>query len=432
MLALSLPTWAFAGYDLARRSFLAAYLSYDLALPVAMVGRLVLLAGLAAIPAEMLAGALCDRGSGRIGPRVAWMLAGTILLTAGGGTMLCLTPTSRLPLVTLALIALVVGWAICNVTHGAWALEATHGDAGRARVFGLRSLAGILGGVSFSLIGALQHGHASPFAAILLAVSIGAPLAHVGLVALVPDRARPAAAWRHDALWAPVRLLFATRDNRRLAALFALNGAHTAITGTAYLYLVDAGLALAGWGPTGVLVQSVCAAIGIAAAIAAGSRLRALPAFQTVCWVNLALAVVLIALPPGRPAALILWSALFGLVSAIDFMALRILLGERLDRASRTGDASALAAAHYAGFHLPFNICGALATGLLFAGYRLFGFDPALRYSAEQAYVPAQLLPALGAMLLMAASLWLASRRGTRPGNASARHPMKKPATEQP
>ncbi|NYD91123.1 MFS transporter [Sphingomonas melonis] len=415
MLALSLPTWAFAGYDLARRTFLAAYLSYDLGLPIATVGRLVLVAGLAAIPAEMIAGALCDRGSARIGARVAWMLVGTVLLAAGGGALLCLTRASPLPLVALALIGLVVGWAICNVTHGAWALEATRDDAGRTRVFGLRSLAGIIGGISFSLIGALHHGHASPFVAILLIVSIGAPLAHLGLVALVPDRAPPVATWRPDTLWEPVRLLFVNRGNRRLAALFALNGAHTAITGTAYLYLVDAALALPGWGPTGVLVQSVCAAIGIAAAMAIGPRLRAIRTFQAVCWINGVLALVLVVLPAGRPAALIVWSALFGLVSAVDFMALRVLLGERLDHATRTGDATAPAAAHYAGFHLPFNLCGALATGLLFAGYRLLGFDPSLRHGLDQAYGPAQLLPALGAMLLMAASLWLARCRDTRP-----------------
>ena len=131
MLALSLPSWVFAGYDLARRSFLAAYLSYDLGLPIAIVGWFVILAGLAAIPAGMIAGALCDSGSARVGPRVLWMLCGTGLLTLGGVTMLYLDRTSSLSLIALALVALVVGWALCNVTHGAWALEATRDGARR-------------------------------------------------------------------------------------------------------------------------------------------------------------------------------------------------------------------------------------------------------------------------------------------------------------
>lgn len=427
MLALSLPTWVFAGYDLARRSFLAAYLSYDLGLPIAIVGWLVILASLAAIPAEMIAGALCDRGSGRIGTRVPWMLCGTALLVAGGIVLLCLDRTSGLAIVALALVALVVGWAICNVTHGAWALEATKNGLGRARVFGLRSLAGILGMVAFSLIGALHIGHASPFAAILSAVSICAPLAHAGLILLVPDRASPGLTRHRGTLLDPVRLLFANRENRRLAALFALNGAHTAITGTAYLYLVGNALALPGWGPTGILVQSVCAAIGIAAAIACGSRVPAPRVLQAVFWVNLLLAMALIALPPGRPAALMLWTVLFGLVSAVDFMALRLLLGERLDLAARSGRADARAATHYAGFHLPFNLCGALATGLLFAGYRLLGFDPAVPHGVEHPYVAAQLMPALCAGLLMATSIWLV-RQGREDARADRCEAM--PQTE--
>lgn len=410
MLALSLPTCAFAGYDLARRSFLAAYLSFDLGLPIATVGTLVIIAALAAIPSEMIAGALCDRGSRRIGPRVIWMLCGTLLLATGGGAMLCLDRMSSLTRVALALIAVVVGWAICNVTHGAWALEATNGGAARVRVFGLRSLAGLAGGVSFSLIGALHHGQATPFAAIVLIVSIGAPLAHIGLVALVPDRAPPAAPWRGATLWEPVRLLFADRGNRRLAALFALNGAHAAITGTFYLYLVGAALSLPAWGSTGVLVQSVCAAIGIAVAIVIGSRVPPIRTLRAICWINLLLAGALVLLAPGRPGALMLWSALFGLVSAIDFMALRVLLGDRLDLATVADDTNAHAAAYYAGFHLPFNLCGALATGALFAGYRWLGFDPGSAHGAEHPYLAAQVMPALFALLLMTASLWLIRR----------------------
>lgn len=406
--ALSLPTWVFAGYDLARRSFLAAYLSYALGLPIALVGWLMILAGLAglaAIPAEMIAGALCDRGSKRIGPRILWMLCGTVPLV-GGVMMLTLDQRDGVARIAVALVALVVGWAICNVTHGAWALEAARDGAGRARVFGLRALAGMLGVVTFSLIGTLHIGHASPFAAILVVVSIAAPIAHAGLVVLVPDRAAPARAWQRGALFAPVRLVFADRENRRLAALFALNGAHTAITGTAYLYLVGNALALSGWGPTGILAQSICAAVGIAAMIAWGSRVPAGRTLQVVCWVNLLLAIVLIALPAGRPAALMVWTASFGLVSTVDFMALRVLLGERLDLAARDTDATARAAAHYAGFHLPFNLCGAVATGMLFAGYRLIGFDPTTPQGAEHPYVAAQLMPAVSTAVLMAASIW--------------------------
>lgn len=415
LLALSLPTWMFAGYDLARRSFLAAYLSYDLGLSIGAVGWLVMLAGLASIPAELVAGALCDRGSRRFGPRVLWMACGSLLLAAGGGGLLLLGRSSSVALIALAIVAVVIGWAACNVTHGAWALEATREAPARARVFGLRSLAGILGGVAFSLLGVLQSGrHHSPFAAILLAVSIGAPLAHALLIALVPDRAPPPPPWRHARLLEPVRLVFADRDNRRLASLFALNGAHTAVTATGYLYLVGTALALPGWGARGILVQAICAAVGITAAVAFGARVAPTRTLRAVFWINLLLALVLVVLPPAQPAPVMLWSAAFGLVSAIDFMALRVLLGERLDAAKR-GGAAAPAAAYYAGFHLPFNLCGALAAGLLLLGYRVLGADPANAHSAEQVYATIQLLPALCAASLMAISLRILEKSPARP-----------------
>lgn len=421
LVALSLPTGVFAGYDLARRSFLAAYLSYDLGLSIGAVGWLVMLAGLAAIPAEILAGALCDRGTRQVGPRALWMTGGTLLLVAGGGVLLLMDRSSSRLDIGLALVALVVGWAACNVTHGAWALETTRDAAVRTRVFGLRALAGILGGVAFSLLGVFEAGRLlSPFAAILLTVSVSAPVAHALLIALVPDRSAPPAAYTRGMLLEPVRLLFGNRGNRRLAALFALNGAHTAITGTAYLYLVGDALALPGWGATGILVQSICAATGIAVAVAFGTRIPPVQTLRAVCWVNLLLAAALVILPPARPALLMLWTVAFGLVSAVDFMALRVLLGERLDRAARSSTAGAPAAAYYAGFHLPFNLSGAVASGLLLFGYSILKFDPAAAPNIEQSYVSAQLLPAICAVLLMAASLHLLQNRDKSSGKGGS------------
>ncbi len=425
MLALSLPTWVFAGYDLARRSFLAAYLSYDLGLPIAMVGWLVMLAGLASIPAELVAGALCDRGSPRLGARVIWMASGTALLLIGGVGLVLLGRSSSGLAIAAALVALVVGWAVCNVTHGAWALDATADAPARARVFGLRTVAGILGGIAFSLLAVAQPGRTlGPFAAIVLAVSIGAPLAHALLIALVPDRPAAPSPWRRGLMLAPVRLLFANRGNRRLAALFALNGAHTAITGTGYLYLVGNALALPGWGATGILVQAICAAIGIGIAVGFGTRWPAERTLRAICWVNLLLAITLIALPPGRPALLMLWTAAFGLVSAIDFLALRVLLGARLDLAAHTGTGRAPAAAYYAGFHLPFNLCGALAAGMMLFGYRLAGFDPAFRYGTEQAFVPTLLIPAMSAAAMMVMSLLLLSDKSATAEKEGSKHDL--------
>lgn len=404
LVVLSLPSLAFAGYDLARRVFLAPYLSGELALQMSLVGWLMLLANFAPIPAELLAGSMGDHGSRRFGRRRLWMILGTTLVLIGTAALLAHGAAPSIPSIATALAALVVGWALCNVTHGAWALEAARDARARGRVFGTRTLFGIAGGIGFSAIGALRiPALPSPFLAIMIFVACGALVLHAALIALLPDRAATPGGWRFASLLAPLRLLFASRGNRRLAALFALNGAHAAITTTGYFYVVDDGLGLRGWAPAGILVQTICAAIGILAAMRIAADLSARTLLRLTLWANLVLALALPMLPASSPTALMLWTMPFGLVSAIDFMALRMLLGARLDAAD--APSGKRAAAHYAGFHLPFNLCGAIASGLLFTGYRALGFDPRAMPAPEQAFAPVLLVPSLAAALITMASL---------------------------
>jgi MFS/sugar transport protein len=251
LIVLSLPSLAFAGYDLSRRVYLAPYLSGELALQIGTVGWLVVLANFASIPAELLAGSMGDQGVSRFGRRRLWMMLGTALILIGTAMLLARGSAASIAAIVLALMVLVIGWAFCNVTHGAWALEAARESRIRGRIFGTRTLFGILGGIGFSVIGALPGGaQSSPFAAIMIPVAFGALLLHAALILLVPDQRPAPGRWRFAVLLDPLRLLFANRGNRRLAALFALNGMHAAITTTGYFYLVDDGLGLPGWAPT--------------------------------------------------------------------------------------------------------------------------------------------------------------------------------------
>ena len=195
--------------------------------------------------------------------------------------------------------------------------------------------------------------------------------------------------------------------------------------------MVDNGLGLRGWAPIGILIQAICAAIGILAAIRITARLSARALLRLTLWANLALALALPMLPAGAPAALMLWTIPFGLASAVDFMALRMLLGARLD--SVEAPSGKRAAAHYAGFHLPFNLCGAVVSGLLFTGYRILGFDPRAMPAPEQAFAAVLLMPSLAAALITMASLWIladsASEAPAETGPPLAMDP--EPATEQ-
>src|SRR5204862_6500 len=214
-------------------------------------------------------------------------MLGTALILIGTAMLLARGSAASIAAIVLALMVLVIGWAFCNVTHGAWALEAARESRIRGRIFGTRTLFGILGGIGFSVIGALPGGaQSSPFAAIMIPVAFGALLLHAALILLVPDQRPAPGRWRFAVLLDPLRLLFANRGNRRLAALFALNGMHAAITTTGYFYLVDDGLGLPGWAPTGILVQTICAAIGILGAIRIAADLPATTLLRLALWAN--------------------------------------------------------------------------------------------------------------------------------------------------
>ena len=408
LLALSCPTFVFAGYDLARRSFLAAYLTGTLGLSIPAAGLLVTIAGFASIPVEALVGALSDRGLRRFGPRASWMLAGTFVVVVASIGLLLATPAIPRWQLTAILSALVVGWAMCNVTHGAWALETATGSSARTRIFGLRSLFGIAGGIVIAAMAAIigRHG-GSPFIAIIAAVAVLAPIAHGLLVAVIPDRRDQPSRWTAASLIEPLRILFESKRNRQLAGLFAIDGAHAAVTTTSYLYLVGNALGLPEWGAFGVFVQSVCAGVGIVIATRIGARWPPVAILRVALFANLLLALASLLLRPNEPGLLVAWTAIFGLFSAVDFLALRVMLGDLLDADPDHRAGTSRAAAHYAGFHLPFNLCGAAMTGLLFAGYGAMGFDPRAAASAEHLYLSVLAMPAIVAAALMILSLRL-------------------------
>ncbi|MBL7373683.1 hypothetical protein INQ23_30650, partial [Escherichia coli] len=75
-----------------------------------------------------------------------WMMLGTALILIGTAMLLARGSAASIAAIVLALMVLVIGWAFCNVTHGAWALEAARESRIRGRIFGTRTLFGILGG----------------------------------------------------------------------------------------------------------------------------------------------------------------------------------------------------------------------------------------------------------------------------------------------
>lgn len=378
--ALSLPTLAFAGYDLARKSYLPLFLSRDLALDLGIVAWIMLALGCLSIALEAAFGLLSDRTPVAWGLRRFWLAAGTGTLLASVTVALLGIAWGDAGLMLTGFACVIAAWIVCNVTHGGWALEVSRGAVERARVFGNRTMAGLAGIALFTAFAALVESREvpfahTPFAALLATSTTLAALTHVVLLWRLPDPGKLRGPSAHPSLLAPVRLLVANRDGWRLAALFAVVGSHAGTVSAGMLFVVEYGLGLPGWGSTVLTVQAVSCAAGILLTTAfAVSRFAPLRILRWVFVANCLTAATLLMLPPWQPAPLLLWSVIAGLAVGVDFMVLRMELGRKLDHAAEPATGSGPGASlHYAAFHLPFNICAALSTAALLGAFRWAG-----------------------------------------------------------
>lgn len=368
ILALSAPTLVFAGFDLARRAYLPAFLAD--AMGPGPAGMVMAALGVCGLGAELVAGVHGDRAPSRWRVRHFWLGIGTALIVLAG--VLLLRP--HLPPIALfgLLPLLLVGWIMANVTHGAWALDLAGVAACGLRLFSARALAGVVGFTGFAAL--LAWGDATgitagiaPFAWLLgLTTALAIP-AHMALALLVPHP--PAPLRPRVASWlSPFRLLWASAAHRRLALLFALVGAQAGIDGASFLFLVSAGLGLPGWGSTAIAAKAAGAAISLIASLGRGSRLPARAVLAAVLTGHAGMAALIMALPPGNIWALLVWSLACGVASALDFTLLKVLLAALMQNSAERGGANG-GARHYAAFHMPYNLMAAAAAAAVLAVY---------------------------------------------------------------
>lgn len=376
MLALSLPSFVFSGYELARKSYLPVLLAGAAGLDMAQTGLILTIVNGWSILVEVLFGMVCDLAPDPRRRRGFWVVAGIVLQMAGGLILWFLPPGRSALGWLLGLLPLASGWVLSNLAHGAWALERASGVLARGRIFGARAQAGMAGSILFAA--ALlwnRHGSrsADDFYIILLLTMIGSPLVHgwlIGRVAEVPATIPARLDWRN--IITPFRVCIAAPADRRLAGLFLLVGAHMAVIGGSFLFIARDRLDLADWGTPGILAQALAAMVGTGIAPGLLRLVAPLRMLMLVFALNLGLALALPCLPVGQVLPFIAWSCGTGATMAVDFMLLRVVLGQRLDR-DRQRDGDAPAAAFYAGFHLPFNLGAMIGTALLFRGMAATG-----------------------------------------------------------
>jgi len=388
--ALSAPTLAFAAFETAQRILLPSFLTDHVGIGVAAAGGLLMSIRTLDIVADAVCGTLSDLDfAPRIGRRRFWIAVGLPLAMASTTYLFLAEQGADFVSLALSYGLATLGWTMINASHGAWALEAATGLIPRSRVFAGRTIAGLL---AFALLtGALVLGASDAEGRIktsLVFLWIAAPLSTLLLFSFAPHIQRDMKTTRLADLFPVWLASFANVRQRRLGLLFALVGAHATVSAGSYIYLVERGLSLAAWAMPTLFAQAVATVIGLVAATALLERLGARRLLNLIFASNAVLALMILALPSGDSAALLVWAAVRGLVSGADFMVLRALAGGELDvEHARSGRAPA--GVVYAAFHLPYNLAGALATGLLFYAYSRAGMSDTHAASDAVRWIPA-------------------------------------------
>ena len=400
--ALSAPTLAFAAFETAQRMLLPSFLTDHVGIGVALAGGLLMSVRLLDILADAVCGTLSDLDLvPRIGRRRFWIAAGLPLAMASTTYLFLANAGAAFVSLVVAFALATLGWTMVNASHGAWALEAATGLVPRSRVFAGRTIAGLLG---FAVLtGALLFGASDAQGRIGTSLSvlwIAAPLSTVLLFRFAPHIVEAKTTSTLVELLPAWRASFASPRRRRLGLLFALVGAHAALTAGSYIYLVERGLSLAHWAMPALFAQALATAVGLVAATAFLERLGIRRLLCLVFTGNGLLALAILALPMGNAGALLLWAVFRGLISAVDFMVVRALAGKELD-AEQARSGHAPAGVFYAAFHLPYNLAGAIATGLLFYGFSLAAMSDTNPASDAARWIPACGGAALSLLCLM-------------------------------
>jgi Na+/melibiose symporter-like transporter len=257
------PQFALSFVALPLYVFLPAHYATRHAVPLDVLGALLLAVRLADAVVDPAIGRLADRmlGSGR---GFAFMLAGSAVMLGGFVALLALPallpyaphPAEFGTAFALALLVTYAGYSAVGVTHQAWGAALGHSDPERARVFAWREALGLAGVLVAALV--TQLGGSSGFA-LVFAFSLGAGLWLLRAAPLpVEFRAAPMALRGMRAASEPLR----HRAFRRLLLAYLPSGVAASVPATLVLFFIRDRIQAPDLSGLYLFVYFACAAAG--------------------------------------------------------------------------------------------------------------------------------------------------------------------------
>ncbi|MFN3228286.1 MAG: MFS transporter [Asticcacaulis sp.] len=374
--ALAVPTFAFTGHEIIFSLFLPAWLTTQMGLNIALAGVVLFILKLLDTLNDPIMGAISDATQSAFGRRKIWMIRGlpiVVLSTA----LLFLTPMAvSTPYLLVLLFALTTGWTMVNVPHGAWALETGRTPQESARIFGYRTITGLIAAPCFLFapfvlerVGFTDTRLHMAVMAILIIISL--PISLLILARQVADQSGKGPLSIRLIMKDYVSIIF-NRNNFYLIAMFYMAGIGFSIHSGLSIFLIHHTFLLSQWTNSFLFMQTIFGIIGIFIWIKLQSATGTIRTLNIVIFLLIALAILLLILPSGNFTLYMAFSAIKGLSTGALFMILRVILSQSIKGTSQNNKAGT----HYAAYHLVFNLAAALTTFAVFLGLSLLGFDP--------------------------------------------------------
>lgn len=431
LLVFSSPVILFQAIELAWRTYLPAFFSATLALPIAGVGVLLLAARLFDGMVDPFIGWASDRFPTRFGLRRPWMALGAPLVSVGAVGLFWAVPGTSIA--TLAAWSLVfhLGYTLIATPHGGWGLELSRDVHERVRVMGAKvwvAMAGMI--VTLVLPSLLERGfglgRAAQMGALGAAILLLAPITTMLVLRRIREPDAPSAQ-RVINPFALFASMLRTQEMRRILMLYGLVGTADAASAGTFLFFVEQAMALPGWGSTLMLVQG---AVPLAMLPFWARMTRRFDKRRVLLagygWQAL-IAPLALLLPAGSLAVLALWLVARSLTFGVDYMLLRAMVSDITRREVEQGQR--WASSRYALFNVTLRLSMGfgVAAGLGTLGWA--GFEPS-QHADAGALLMVRAVYALPATIaaLIAFALLLPSRSPfamfSRAGNAPAAMPV--------
>ncbi len=334
LVVFSSPILIMQAIEIPWRTYLPSLFATKFGLSLGAVGALMMAIRLFDGVAEPAIAWASDRFPTRWGLRRPWMAAGAPLIMLGAAGVFFDWPWTGLASLIVACLVLHLGYVMLVTPHGGWGLELARDAGERLRITAGKLWFAAAGTIAILLLpSALERGFGigleGQVAALGMVLLVLCPLIVVIVLRVIPE---PDLARGDDAKLAnPVSLfveLARLPGMRRVLLLQALAGFAPAASGAVFLFFVDGGLGLKGWGSTLLLLQMAVMLVMTPVWSRFGARFepRALLALS-FGW-QLVIAPLVLLLPAGMLAAAIGFLTLRGLFAGLDFLVLRTMVAE--------------------------------------------------------------------------------------------------------